>query len=109
MTFPQNGVAVDTQMRTNANEYTFYLYIKGASPNSIRAITNIKDLLELYFHGKYALKIIDVHQNYVSAKNELLIVLPLIVRLFPLPQRRCTGDMSDSHNVLTALDLLNCL
>ena len=105
----ENGVAADLQLARYEQEHTFFLYVKGASPNSIRAITNIKHLLEVHLHGNYSLKIIDVHQQYVNAETEMMIALPLVVRMFPLPRRRYIGDMSDIQKVLTALGLHNCL
>jgi circadian clock protein KaiB len=109
MNTPEHGVAIDLQPPRHEKQYAFLLYVKGASPNSMRAITNIKHLLEKHLDGRHSLKIIDVHQQNGSAENEVMIALPLIVRMFPLPQRRCSGDMSDVQQVLTCLGLLNCL
>ena len=101
----ENSVAVNFHLPGFENHYTFFLYVKGASPNSMRAITNFKDILEVHLNGNYTLKVIDVHQHYVNTENVILIALPLAVRMFPLPQRRCIGAMSDVQKVLTALGL----
>ena len=83
----------------------FHLYITGASPNSSRAITNIKKIFEKYLKGKYELNIIDVYQQPQIANEVNIVALPLLVRLMPLPQRRLIGDMSDADRVMRSLGL----
>lgn len=85
--------------------YILRLFITGASPNSLRAITNIKRICETYLTGKYELEIIDVYQQPTLAKTEQLIALPLLIKKFPLPERRFVGDMSDTDKVLKGLGL----
>ena len=84
----------------------FHLYITGASPNSSRAITNIKTILERYLKGKYELNIIDVYQQPQITKDVNIVALPLLVRMIPLPERRLIGDMSDGDKVLRSLGLV---
>ena len=85
--------------------YVFRLYITGASPNSSRAITNLKAICENYLKGKYELNIIDVYQHPQIAKTVDIIALPLLVRKMPLPERRLIGDMSDQRKVITSLGI----
>ena len=85
--------------------FVFRLYITGASPNSSRAITNIKNLFENHLKGQYELNIIDVYQQPHVAKTVDIIALPLLIREMPLPERRLIGDMSDSEKVIKNLGL----
>jgi circadian clock protein KaiB len=85
--------------------YVLRLFITGVSPNSVRAITNIKHICETHLNGKYELEIIDVHQQPALAKTEQLIALPLLIKKLPLPVRRLVGDMSDTNKVLKELGL----
>ena len=85
--------------------YVLRLFITGASPNSLRAITNIKRICETHLTGKYELEIIDIYQQPTLAKTEQLIALPLLIKKFPLPERRFVGDMSDTDKVLKGLGL----
>ena len=87
------------------SRYVLKLYITGASPNSIKAIDNIKSICERYIKDNYELEIIDVHQQPVVAKTQQLIALPLLLKSQPLPVRRLVGNMSDTEKVLEALNL----
>jgi circadian clock protein KaiB len=92
-------------MRTKKREYIFRLFITGATPNSIRAVRNIKEVCETYLKDKYSLEVIDVSQQGVLAEAEQLIALPLLVRKSPLPERRLIGDLSNTEKVLKVLGL----
>jgi circadian clock protein KaiB len=85
--------------------YKLQLFIAGASPNSIRAISNLKVLCEKYLGERYHLEIIDVYQQPQVAKKYQVIALPLLLKSFPLPHKRLIGDMSDTAKVLKGLDL----
>jgi circadian clock protein KaiB len=86
--------------RRQENIFVFHLYVTGASPNSLRAIANTKKLCEKYLQSKYELEIIDVYQQPLIAKNENIIALPLLIKKFPLPERRFIGNISDVNKVL---------
>jgi circadian clock protein KaiB len=85
--------------------YIFRLYITGASPNSSRAVTNLKAFFEKYLESQYELQVIDVYQQPQIAKSVDIIALPLLVRKFPLPERRMVGDMSDVEKIRKNLNL----
>src|SRR5436309_2979534 len=89
----------------NHYEYVLKLFITGASPNSVRAITNIKQICEKHLKGKYSLEIIDVYQQQEIAEKEQLIALPLLIKKQPMPEKRIIGDLSDSEKVLKGLGL----
>ena len=85
--------------------YVFVLYITGNTPNSIRAINNLKDICETRIPGQYRLEVVDVHQQPALAQQEQIIALPLLIRKFPLPERKLIGDLSDTEKVLRILNL----
>jgi len=87
--------------------YVFRLYVTGASPNSIRAISNIKKIFSKHLQEGYELEIIDVYQQPAVAKQDNIIALPLLVKKSPLPERRLIGDMSDMEKVLYNIGLQN--
>ena len=87
------------------SRYVLKLYITVASPNSIKAIDNIKSICERYIKDNYELEIIDVHQQPVVGKTQQLIALPLLLKSQSLPVRRLVGNMSDTEKVLEALNL----
>ncbi len=86
-------------------EYVLKLFVSGASPNSVRAIMNIKNICEAYLAGKYNLEIIDVYQQGIVARDAQIIALPLLIKEFPLPERRIIGDMSETKKLLHGLGL----
>ena len=100
----QNSNTSNTEKSTN--EFVLQLYITGATPNSIRALINIKQLCEEHLKGRYSLEIIDVYQQRELAEKEQLIALPLLIKKQPLPEKRIIGDLSNTSKVLTGLGLL---
>jgi circadian clock protein KaiB len=87
-------------------EFILRLYVIGASSNSVRAITNLKDICEKHIKGRYSLDIVDVYQQKEIAETQQLIALPLLIKTFPLPERRLIGDMSDTDRVLRGLGII---
>jgi circadian clock protein KaiB len=86
--------------------YVLRLFITGATPNSIRAITNIRQICEEHLKGRYSLEIVDVYQEVAIAEKEQLVALPLLIKTHPLPERRFIGDLSNREKVLKGLGLL---
>lgn len=85
--------------------YVLRLFITGATPNSVRAVANITNFCDLYLKGRYSLEVIDVYQEAEIAEKEQLIALPLLIKKFPLPERRMIGDLSNSEKVFKGLGL----
>ncbi len=84
-------------------EYVLRLFVTGASPNSSRAIANLKEICEKHLKGRYKLQVVDVYQQPSVAKNEQIVALPLLIKKSPLPERRMIGDLSDTEKVLKGL------
>lgn len=82
-----------------------HLYITGATPNSSRAVRNIKEICELYLKGCYELIIVDIYQQPALAQQEQLIGVPTLVKKRPGLVRRLVGDLSNRERVLAALGL----
>ena len=100
----ENGLG--TENGHNAQKsYVFRLYITGASPNSSRAISNLKTFFEKHLKSHYELQIIDVYQQPQVAKSVDIIALPLLIKKYPLPERRLIGDMSNSEKIFKNLNL----
>jgi circadian clock protein KaiB len=95
----------DNDLNDASFNYTLRMYVTGASPNSAKAISNIKNICETHLPGMYDLEIIDIYQEPVTAIQEQVIALPMLVKSAPLPFKRLIGDMSDTKKVLRALGL----
>lgn len=87
-------------------EYVLHLFVTGTTPNSVRAINNIRAICESYLAGRYSLQIIDVYQQAEIAQQEQLIALPLLIKKKPWPERKLIGDLSQTEKVLSALGLI---
>ena len=95
-------------MQENTNktsDYILKLYITGASPNSGKAISNIKKICDEHLKDGYKLEIIDIYQQPAIASKEEIIALPLLIKSSPLPVKKLIGNMSDTQKVLKGLEL----
>lgn len=86
--------------------YVLKLYVAGNTPNSVRALRTLQDILEEEFQGVYALKVIDVLKNPQLAEEDKILATPTLAKILPPPVRRIIGDLSDRERVLIGLDLL---
>lgn len=86
-------------------EYELKLYVSGAAPNSVRAISNLQELLKIHLPGRFTLSIIDVHQEPAIAQREQIVALPMLVKEKPGPRRSMIGDMSNTEKVLAGLGI----
>lgn len=95
--------AVDDLM--SSNDFSLRLFVTGATPNSLRAVANIKAICEKHFAGRYQLEIIDVYKHKDLAEQEQIVALPMLVKMFPLPTRKLIGDLSNTQKVLEVLGI----
>lgn len=86
--------------------YILKLYVAGNTPNSLRALKTLNNILETEFQGVYALKVIDVLKNPQLAEEDKILATPTLAKILPPPVRRIIGDLSDREKVLIGLDLL---
>ena len=86
--------------------YILKLYVAGNTPNSMRALKTLRNILETDFRGVYALKVIDVLKNPQLAEEDKILATPTLAKILPPPVRRIIGDLSDRERVLIGLDLL---
>lgn len=92
--------------KSPGERYVLRLYVTGMTPNSVRAVGNLKALCEEYLQGQYDLEIIDVYKQPSLAKGEQIVAAPTLVKSLPLPLRRLVGDLSQKDRVLLGLDLV---
>ena len=106
MSEPLNNMQVN-ETNDESRPYILRLFVTGASINSLRAVNNLTEICDKHLNGQYTLEIIDVYQQKILAEKENIIALPLLIKSFPLPERRMVGDMSDTPKVLKGLGLSN--
>ena len=98
--------AFEQALRHSPDEqYRLLLYVAGTSPQSLRAIANIKKICEEHLQGRYELQVIDLYQQPQLALGEQIIAAPTLIKKLPSPLRRVIGDFSNAERVLVGLDL----
>lgn len=85
--------------------YVLRLYVSGLTPNSARAVANLKDLCEEHLAGRYQLEIVDVFQQPELARADQIVAVPTLIRKLPFPVRRLIGDLSKKERVLVEFEL----
>ena len=96
-------------MNTGPPEKTHYdlrLYVISTTPQSMRAVANLRRICDEHLPGRYSLEVIDLAKHPGLAEGEQIIAAPTLVKKLPLPLRRLIGDLSQTDRVLLGLDLL---
>ncbi len=81
------------------------LYVAGQTPNSMKALANLKKLAEEHLKGKYTIEIVDLIKNPQLAAGDQILAIPTLVRKLPEPIRKIIGDLSNTERVLVGLDI----
>ena len=87
--------------------YVIRLYVIGQTPKSIKAIEDLRAVLdgEIKIQGDYSLEVVDVLENPGLAANDKILATPTAIKLLPPPVAKVIGDLSDKEKVLVGLDL----
>jgi circadian clock protein KaiB len=88
-----------------SGDYVLRLYVSGMTPNSKRAIENIRTICKEHLEGRYKLEIIDIYQQPNFAKEGQIVAAPTLVKELPPPLRKFIGDLSQKERILLGLDI----
>ena len=94
-----------TYLETAEGNYVLRLYVSGMTPNSQRAIENVRKICAEHLEGRYQLEIIDIYQQPNFAKEGQIVATPTLVKELPEPLRKFIGDMSQTERILVGLDI----
>ena len=86
-------------------EWQLRLYVAGQTPNSLRALANLRRLCEEHVPGQYEIEVIDLLENPQLARGDEIVAVPTLVRRLPPPLRKIIGDLSDAERVVVGLQL----
>jgi circadian clock protein KaiB len=100
----QETKAQSRPAKTGGPEYILRLFVSGMLENSLRAVKNINQICEQYLKDNYKLDVIDIYQQPDLAVSEQIIVIPIMIIKYPLPERRIIGDMSYTEKVQKILN-----
>jgi circadian clock protein KaiB len=91
--------------KTDKGNYVLRLYVSGMTPNSLRAVENVRKICAEHLEGRYQLEIIDIYQQPIFAKEGQIVAAPTLVKELPPPLRKFIGDMSQTERILLGLDV----
>jgi circadian clock protein KaiB len=87
-------------------KYILRLFVTGITPNSLRAIENIKAICRDHLKGCFELEVIDIYKRPDLAREAQVIAAPTLIKKLPPPLRRFIGDLSDVEKIVAGLDLV---
>ena len=91
--------------RARAKLWQFRLYVMDATPKSVAALANLKQICETHLKGRYRITVIDLLKHPQLAKGDQILAIPTVVRRLPSPVRTIIGNLTDTARVLVGLDL----
>ena len=86
-------------------KFVMRLYVAGATERSRRAILRARQLCETQLAGNFELKVIDVYQQPILARDGQIVATPTLVREFPRPIRRLIGNLANTVGLFVGLHL----
>lgn len=78
------------------------LYVAGLTPNSTRALANLRRICAEHLPDA-EIEVIDLVADPGRASADDIFAVPTLVRRLPEPVRRIIGDLSDTDQVLVGL------
>ena len=81
------------------------LYVAGQSPNSLRALANLKAICQEHLGGRVNIEVVDVLSEPHRALGDHVLVTPLLVKVAPAPKAEILGNLSDTDSVLRVLGI----
>ena len=81
------------------------LYVAGASERSRQAILRARQLCDTELKGSYELKVIDIYQQPILARDGQIVATPTLVKELPLPVSRFIGNLTNTQRLFVALEL----
>ena len=87
--------------------YTIRLYVVGKTPKSVKAIEDLRVILddEIKAQGDYSLEVVDILKNPELAEDDKILATPTAIKLLPPPLAKVIGDFNDREKVLLGLEL----
>jgi len=102
---PSSGNSDHAQENPAAPRLVLELYIAGTMPRSVQAVSDVRQICQRFFKGRYALKVFDLTRNPQLAGARQILAVPTLIKLEPAPVRRLIGDFADPQRVAAALGL----
>ena len=88
-----------------SGKHILRLYVAGATDRSRQAVLRARQLCEAELKGNFELKVIDVYQQPILARDGQIVATPTLVREFPKPVRRLIGNLLNTTGLFVGLNL----
>ena len=69
---------VSAQTEKKPETWELRLYVAGQTPNSMKALANLKELAEEHLKGKYTIEVIDLIKNPQLAAGDQILAIPTL-------------------------------
>lgn len=89
------------------NTLVITLYIAGNAINSLRALTNLKEICEQWFSERYQLEVVDIFEQPLRALDDKVLLTPTLIKTAPGPRLVLIGDLRDKEMVRLALQVID--
>ncbi|MCH9639060.1 MAG: circadian clock protein KaiB [Betaproteobacteria bacterium] len=86
--------------------YLLKLYVTGQTPQSRRAMQNLRKICETELTGGYEIEVVDILKSPALAEQDKILATPAVIRQLPEPIKMVIGDLSDRTEVLLGLDII---
>ncbi len=90
---------------TNPPSFKFRLYVAGDSPNSAKALVNLRTLCQEILDNRHEIEVVDVLRDPKRALQDGVLLTPMLVKLSPGPVRKIVGSLQHREPILQALGL----
>lgn len=85
------------------DKFLFRQYVAGKSPNSLRAVRNLKEICKKHFNDCCTIELVDVLEQPLLALRDEVYVSPTLIKWSPPPVLKIVGDLSEEEKVVAAL------
>jgi circadian clock protein KaiB len=88
------------------NRVELSLFVNGMNTTSNTIYTRLIKYCDEEFGRYYSLNLFDIKKETTEAENAGILTTPTLIRDYPFPQIRVTGNLTNIRKVMLALKLL---
>jgi circadian clock protein KaiB len=100
------GARKESPAGTDDRKVQLRLFVAGAGPRSVRAISDLKLLCQEYLRGECDVEIVDIYEQPERAAQSQIVAVPTLVREEPQPLRKFVGELGDPLRMARALGVV---
>ncbi|HSH95280.1 MAG TPA: circadian clock KaiB family protein [Roseimicrobium sp.] len=85
--------------------FKFRLYVAGNTQNSVLARANLTRICQTHLPEQHQIEIVDVLREPRRGLADGVFMTPTLLKLFPSPEKKIIGTLSQTERVLQVLEL----